>query len=71
MNPFGLIRDLAIDFDPVGSWWFLGVVTLLLAAAVLRGTVRLALGLFGGCKGLLDGLSCSLQRRTPGVRFRR
>jgi len=34
MNPFGLIRDLAIDFDPVGSWGFLGVVTLVLAAVL-------------------------------------
>lgn len=29
-----VLHDVALQFDPVGSWWFLGLVTLVLAAVL-------------------------------------
>ena len=29
-----LLHDVALQFDPVGSWWLLGLVTLVLAAVL-------------------------------------
>ena len=64
-----LLHDMALNLDPVGSWWFLGIVTLALAAVLfavapdasrLSATGRLVLvllrlGAFLALVAILDG----------------